>query len=160
MFLLPRKGRAATATTIAITDALKTFLPSVEGFSSTPYWDHKQWSWGYGTRVPGSTADPNKKPPGTITRAQAFNDMIAHVQKDYYYLLPLVKRPLNANQWAAFLSFSYNLGTGNADNLITNINSGDDAALFAQWMKYVYASGERNAALIVRREKEIALWQS
>lgn len=156
LLILPRRAKAATtANAAAITEVLETFIPSVEGFSAVPYWDVKQWTWGYGT---AAGFDPNKKPTGTITRAQAFDDMIQHLQKDFSYLFPLVKRQLNPNQWAALLSFSYNLGPGNADNLLPNINSGNDAALFTQWRKYNKAGGVVNENLKQRREKEIALW--
>ena len=43
---------------------LAYFIPLVEGFRSTPYWDVKRYSWGYGTAAPG--------PTGTITREKAF----------------------------------------------------------------------------------------
>lgn len=125
---------------------------SFEGFSSTPYWDVSRYSWGYGTAAPGST--------GTITEQQARAELQAHIQNDYNYLFPLLTVPLNANQWAALLSFSYNLGTGNADNLIDNINSGNTAALQTQWKKYVYADGAVNSDLVDRRNKEFAMWLS
>jgi len=135
-----------------IKTVLSSFLPSVEGFSSTPYWDVSRWSWGYGTAAPGST--------GTITRSQAMSDLLTHVATDYAYLAPLVTKKLNANQWAAYLSFSYNLGTGNADNLLDNINSGDQDALGQQWAKYIYSGGSVNSDLVARRSKEWALWNT
>lgn len=139
---------------------LKSFIPSVEGFRSYPYWDKKQWSWGYGTKVPGSTTNPNSNPGGTISRDQAYSDTVAHIQNDYNYLKPLITRSLTPNQWAALLSFSYNEGPGNADNLVSNINSGDDTALENQWNLYIYAGGEVDQDLIDRRQKEFALWES
>ena len=133
---------------------LTKFLPPLEGFSSTPYWDYKQWSWGYGTRVPGSVNDQNKKPTGTISRDKAMLDALQHVNGDYLYLKSLVKASLNANQWSALLSFSYNLGRGNADNLVANINAKNWPALESQWKQYVYAGGVINSTLVNRREKE------
>jgi len=139
---------------------LQPFLQTWESFSSKPYWDYQQWSWGYGTKVPGSSNDPGINPGGTITRDQAMQDMIRYVQNDYNYLAPMIKRSLKPNQWAAYLSFAYNTGKGNADNLITNINSGNDAALEFQWKKYIYAGGEINSNLIDRRKAEWQLWIS
>lgn len=141
-------------------DILKLFLPQVEGFSATPYWDYKQWSWGYGTRVPGSSDNRNIRPTGTITRAKAIQDALSHVANDYKYLAPLVHVKLNAKQWAALLSFSYNLGSGNADNLITNINNRNYSALESQWKSYIYAGGQVNPDLVDRREKEWNLFTS
>lgn len=133
-------------------DRLASFIPMVEGFRSHPYWDVTRYSWGYGTAAPG--------PTGTISREQAFTDMIAYLLADYSTLKKRITRNLNVNQWAALLSFSYNLGIGNALNLLPNINAGDDQALGVQWSKYVYAGGVVNNDLVERRGKEWGLWQS
>ncbi len=143
-----------------IENTLKSFLPPLEGFSAVPYWDHKQWSWGYGTRVPGSTDNKDIRPSGNITRERALNDAMAHVEADYLKLEALVTIPLTANQWSALLSFSYNVGIGNADNLVPNINARAWTALEAQWKKYIYASGVVNQTLVARRNKEWSLWTS
>lgn len=139
---------------------LKTFLPNWEGFSTTPYWDIKQWSWGYGTRVPGSVDNKNVVPTGTISRSKAITDALDHVNHDYLYLKPMIKTPLNSKQWAALLSFAYNLGPGNADNLVANINSHNFAALETQWKQYINAGGVPNDQLIERRAAEWNLFIS
>lgn len=131
---------------------LASFIPSVEGFRSTPYWDVSRYSWGYGTKAPGST--------GTITRDQAFTDMVTYLLSDYEILKKHVTRSLNANQWAALLSFSYNLGYDDAIDIAPYINAGDDTVLTTQWMRYVHAGGEVNQELEKRRTKELALWFS
>jgi lysozyme len=123
-----------------------------EGFRANPYWDVSRYSWGYGTKAPGQT--------GTITKAKAFTDLVAHVGRDYNYLKPFLRRDLTANQWAALLSFSYNLGPGNAANLVENINSGDDYELGVQWGKYINAGGVPNDNLKRRREDELRMWNS
>lgn len=139
---------------------LQNFLPTWENFSPTPYWDYKQWSWGYGTKVPGSI--PGVRPQGTITRAQAMIDALNHIEHDYLYLKPLIRRNLSPQQWAALLSFSYNEGPGNADNLITDINSGNDDVLEVHWKKYKYAGDPPKVKqfLIDRRNAEWELWTS
>lgn len=129
---------------------LSSFIPTVEGFRSHPYWDEKRYSWGYGTAAPG--------PSGTITREQAFADMLSHLLADYEKLLPRVTANLNAYQWAALLSFAYNVGVGNAYNLVPEINAGDIAGLERNWKQYVYSGGEYNPDLVDRRIKEWALW--
>lgn len=141
-------------------DVLKTFLQRWEGFKSTPYWDFKQWSWGYGTRVPGSIDDPNVPPSGTISRTQAMIAAMSHAESDRAYLNSLLTRDLNSNQWAALLSFSYNLGRGNADNLIPNLNAGNFPALGEQWNLYVNAGGVPQDYLIDRRAAEWQLFNS
>lgn len=135
-----------------IVSVLAKFIPSVEGFKSTPYWDENRYSWGYGTRAPGAS--------GTITREQAFNEMVAYLLSDYRYLSPKISRSLTVNQWAALLSFSYNLGNDDAVDLVPLINAGNTAALGYEWGRYVHSGGVRNPVLVARRQKEWALWNS
>lgn len=131
---------------------LSTFIPSVEGFIPVSKWDYKQYSWGYGTAAPG---------PGLpITREKAFSEMLVHLLRDYEILKKRVTRPLSIGQWAAYLSFSYNEGIGNAYNLLVNINSGNDTALATQWRKYNKAGGVVKSYLVDRREEELNLWFS
>lgn len=137
---------------VRLINKLASFIPSVEGFRSTPYWDSKRYSWGYGTAAPGST--------GTITREQAFADMLSHLLADYATLSNKITRQLTVSQWVGLLSFSYNLGIGNALNLVPVINSGDDQALATKWAKYIYADGVVNQNLVERRGKEWSLWVS
>lgn len=131
---------------------LSDFVPSVEGFSSEPYWDVSRYSWGYGTAAPGRS--------GTITRDRAFADMLTYLMSDYDNLRQRITRQLRATQWAAFLTFAYNTGLGNAYNLVAEINAGDDAILEREWKRYVYAGNEVNDKLIARRQKEWELWTS
>lgn len=131
---------------------LASFIPSVEGFEPSPYWDVSRYSWGYGTAAPGAS--------GTISREQAFKDMVEYLLNDYRLLSSKVTRQLTVNQWAALLSFSYNEGVGRAYNLLANINAGNDQALATQWRKYNLAGGIVNKNLVERREKELNLWNS
>lgn len=131
---------------------LRPFLEKWESFSPTPYWDVSRWSWGYGTQAPGST--------GTIDRATAWSDAQAHIMGDKNYLANLLTVMLNARQWAALLSFSYQEGPGNADNLIQNINAGNLDALGTQWKKYIYAGGQIDPNIVARRAAEWDLFTS
>lgn len=133
-------------------DKLAQFIPSVEGFEPHPYWDVSRYSWGYGTAAPGEN--------GTITRAQAFTDMIKYLLTDYNTLSKRIMRPLTVNQWSALLSFSYNLGVGDAFDLVPYINAGNFADLGVQWQRYVHAGGVVDPRLVKRRQKEWALWNT
>lgn len=136
---------------------LKKFIPNVEGFTPTAIWDHKQWSWGYGTAC---GFDPNVKPSGSITPGKAWTEAEkVYILPHYSQLAPLVMKNLNNNQWAALLSFSYNAGPGNAKNIIQTINSGSMSDVVTRMKKYVYASGVRNQGLVNRRQKETDLYQ-
>lgn len=117
---------------------MASLLAKFEGFSAKPYWDVRQWTWGYGTKVPSKYMGPDGKPkPGvTIDKVNAMKDAWVHVQNDKYYLQNLIKLQLSDGQWAALLSFSYNLGQGAADNLVQNINAKKWTALETQWKSY------------------------
>jgi GH24 family phage-related lysozyme (muramidase) len=136
-------------------DFIADYFLKFEKFRANPYWDFKQWSWGYGTRVPGSIDSLNYRPAGSITRIKALQDAFDHVYQDYYYLKNLIKVPLTAGQWAALLSFSYNTGPGNADNLVANINAKNWSALKNQWILYNKAGGIVQDYLVKRRAYEI-----
>jgi len=110
---------------VAMFNYLKVIFDRFETYSQKPYWDVSRWSWGYGTRVPDSVDDHTKNPGGTISKVQALIDAYAHVKNDEKVILPVVKIPLNDKQKAALLSFSYNLGTGNALKIIPLINEKD-----------------------------------
>jgi len=135
---------------------LSVFLPEVEGFIPYPRWDYKQWSWGYGT---AAGFDKNKKPSGSITKKKALADALEHSKSDYTTLLPKITKSLTESQWAALLSFSYNEGVGNAENLISDINS-NSANLEHHFKRYIFAGGNVNSDLVDRRNKEWNLWNS
>lgn len=141
-------------------NVLSNFLSAWEGFSPIPYWDVSRWSWGYGTRVPGSTNNRSIRPSGSITRAKAMTDAITFANGLFSELAPLVTVKLNSNQWSAFLSFAYNLGADDAKHLLNNINSNNLSALGVQWNSYVYAGGVRNSDLVERRAAEWELYNS
>ena len=75
--------------------------------------------------------------------------------KDYEYLSPLVKVPLTGRQWAALLSFSYNLGSGNAKKMVDLINAGSWDDLKTSWVSYVNAGGKPLKSLKDRRYYEV-----
>lgn len=132
------------------------FIKKEESFSPFPIWDNKQWSWGFGT---AAGYNKNIKPSGTITKDKAAKDSLIIANNHYNTLKVLIKKDLTPEQWAALLSFSYNLGIGNAKNLVTNINSGNTTALFSQMRKYVISDGVKLDGLVARREKEIDLFK-
>ena len=139
---------------------LKTFFTKWENFSASPYWDVSRWSWGYGTKVPGSIDSKYNKPTGTISREQAWKDTTIYVNNDFTYLNKLITRKLKPQQWAALLSFSYNMGVDDADNLVNNINTNNDYALQTQWMKYIYINSQPSDYQKQRRSAEWQLWAS
>jgi GH24 family phage-related lysozyme (muramidase) len=154
LFAIPGGAMAAGAGVDAssIFNVTATFVPEWEGFSATPYWDVSRYSWGYGTAAPGAT--------GTITPAQATSDMNAFLENLFATLQPQVAVSLTANQWAAYLDFAYEEGVVNAENLLTNINSGNTDALQTEWMEYIYEGGVASSQIQARRTAEWQLWNT
>jgi lysozyme len=142
----------ASASSSSYQSILTPFIIGWEDFRAHPYWDVSRYSWGYGTKAPG--------PTGTITEQQAMQELLTHVQNDYDYLKRLITVDLNASQWAALLSFSYNLGPGNADNLVDNINNKNWQALQNRWVQYINVNGVPNSDLLRRRNEELDLFFS
>ncbi len=136
------------------------FIQEVEGFRSTPYWDFKQWTWGYGTRVPDSIPNPAIRPNKVINKQMAAVEANNYAMNDRRLLQNKLTRPLSTNQWTALLSFSYNLGLGNAYLLIPNINKRNNKSLETQWKSYINAGGVPSSNLIARRNKEWNLFIS
>lgn len=150
LFLLVPGSVAVDGNTIL--NSAAELIGDYEGFRASPYWDVSRYSWGYGTAAPGST--------GTITPGQALADMKAVILHDYGVLSSMVTVSLSPTQWAALLSFSYNLGVGDAQDLVPIINSGDASALQNMWMQYVHAGGVVNQDLVTRRNYEWQIWNS
>lgn len=86
--------------------------------------------------------------------------MLTYLLSDYEVLKPKITRLLTINQWAALLSFSYNLGVDDGKDIAPLINSGNDVALHSEWMRYIHSGGTINPVLVDRRKKEWELWDS
>ena len=87
-------------------------IKSLEGFHPEPYWDHSQWSIGYGTSC-GS--DPDNKPDITLTEAEASEELIRVLNENYSpsvnrFCRRLDKQP-SQQQFDALVDFTFNLGS-------------------------------------------------
>ena len=101
--------------------------------------------------------------PGDVLDLQeAWDEMFHYLHhKVAPALMRLIKVPLNENQANAFGSFLFNFGESKAAKytLTRLINEGaDDETIARQWMKYVYAGGEKMLGLYRRRMAEVLLW--
>ncbi len=72
-----------------------------------------------------------------------------------------VKVPLNANQFGALVSFTYNLGDGNLakSTLLRKLNAGDYAGAASEFLRWNKAGGKVLPGLTRRRSAERALFE-
>jgi len=133
---------------------LQGLLKRFESYSATPYWDVSRYSWGYGT------AAPNGADSGTISRTDAMNEAMKFAEQQKETLSKRLTKSLTDKQFAALLSFSYNLGIGNGLKLVDAINAGDMNFIGQRWNSYIYVGGVPSADLKKRRAAEFALFSS
>lgn len=120
-----------------------------EGFSATPYADHKGYSIGYGHLI---------KPGENLTHVsvqEALDILASDVAWAETAVVQNITVDLDQAQFDALTSFCFNVGAGAfaRSTLVKRINAGDPGATdeFSRW---VFASGQRNSALVARRQSE------
>lgn len=136
---------------IAIDDALVSYIKRQEGFKAHAYWDYKQWSIGYGTRA--------SSPDETIDEAEADRRLrveLAIADKTLTDFAPNL--PKGVHQ--ALLDLTYNAGAGwQRAKLGELVRAQDWPAVKADLPNYNHAGGKVNADLTARRNDE-ANWIS
>jgi len=114
---------------------------------------------GFGNTSSVTRADVGRK---TITAAQAESLLRADLQRFERAVSKLVTVPLSDNQYAALVSFAFNLGEGNLakSTLLKRINAKAPVTqIEASWMQWVNAGGKRLQGLVNRRAAEISLYR-
>ncbi|MDE1714209.1 lysozyme (plasmid) [Chromobacterium amazonense] len=114
------------------------------------------WTIGYGH------TGPEVKPGQSLTQAQA--DQLLADDLDHFEtgVSRLVTAPLNANQFSALVSFSYNLGLGSLQRstLLELLNKSNYAGAAAQFPDWDHSGGKVVAGLLRRRLAEQTLFQT
>lgn len=133
------------------------FISNAEGCKFRPYKD----SGGLWTIGIGHLIKPTEE-FGIITLEEAHNLLKSDMQIAAAALARLITRPLNDNQYAALLSFTYNEGGGilQRSTLRRKCNRGDDGEIPEEFMKYIWADGRKISGLIHRRAAESRLYQA
>jgi lysozyme len=141
-----------------LTSNTVSLIKEFEKLSLNPYPDYKQYSIGYGTYA---GPYPGPKPALRLTsEAQAHDLLLDAIKEREAQIKQRLKVTLNPNQYGALLSFVYNVGIGNAVNVISDLNKGSIASALSRMKKTVYAGGEKLDGLVDRREKEVALFNA
>lgn len=127
---------------------ISSYIIGFESFTPKAFWDHKQYTYGYGTKSPTPTA--------TITKEDAFLALTTRIKTDTTALQALAKKPLTSPVLKALTSFAFNCGLGAARAMVSDINNGKTLHQVGERMKlYRIASGKVNNGLIARRSAEV-----
>lgn len=137
---------------MALENDILNDIRAFEGFRDKAYWDHGQWSIGYGTKASGKDA--------TITKEEAEEAALKHIRSDiaanrkygdekgYNY---------NDNQLRAIGSFTYNVGRDGLRQ-VTKDGTRTHDEVQQKMLEYNKASGQALPALTTRRNKESTLY--
>jgi lysozyme len=137
-------------------DLIKEF----EGFRAKAYkCPAGVWTIGYGTTaMAGVGIDP--KPGMTVTEEEAEDLLEKTLDKFGEQIRPAITAPINNNEYGAFLSLAYNIGTGafRKSSALRLFNAGDKAGAAKAILMWNKAGGKVLAGLTRRREAEKKLF--
>jgi lysozyme len=131
--------------------ALLAFVGGNEGREHVPYLDIV----GVPTYCDGITSPPPV--PGKVyTDAECNSLLEANVAKHGEAFLQCVTVKINQNEYDAFASWAFNVGTGAAckSNLVRRLNAGDHIGACDELMRWNRAGGKEVRGLTNRRKKE------
>jgi GH24 family phage-related lysozyme (muramidase) len=127
-----------------ISEDLVNFIKTKEGFREKAYWDHKQYSIGYGTKANG--------PDEVIDKAEADRRLREEIAKSQKFVIDhALKHGYNWDQ------NKIDLGPGGLLKL-TNNGTRNDEEIASKMLEYNQASGKVNQALVTRRGQEFAMF--
>lgn len=103
---------------------------------------------------------PDVRPGMTITSQQSTDLLYQDLAAFEAVVEASVKVPLNDNQFAALVSFAFNVGAANlrSSTLLKKLNTGNYAAVPAELAKWTKSKGKTMQGLVNRRAAEAGLW--
>lgn len=144
------------------------FIQSFEAFRSAPYHGEADapniFTIGYGTiKYPPYFRDGKvvTLQDNSITEAQALNFLEYEINYKVKYVDPFLRDDLSPNQFAALVSFAYNLGEYalRTSTLLKKINLNKlDTTIRDEFMRWVHADGKEVPGLKRRRKEEADLY--
>lgn len=140
----------------ATIDLVKEF----EGFRAKAYkCPANVWTIGYGTTASAGVGI-TPKDGMTITEAEAEGYLKATLDKFADQIAPSITAPINENEFGAFLSLAYNIGTGafKKSSALKHFNAGDKEKAAASVLLWNKAAGKVLKGLVRRREAERKLF--
>jgi len=152
---------------MAVNKATLDLITFYEGFIDHWYPDPAH-GWKVPTAMYGHTNATGNPPlySGTadrqtkFTKAQGRSTLTLDLKQYEQAVLKGVKVPLNANQFGALVSFTFNLGAGNfaKSTLLKKVNAKDWAGAAAEFSKWNKAAGKVLPGLTKRRAAEAKLF--
>ena len=134
-------------------------LKQWEGLKTKAYQDTGGvWTIGYGHTA--TAGDPKPKAGMVITAAEAERILLKDLTQYEAAVESLVKVELNDNQFAALVSFAYNvpLASFKKSKLLKKLNAGNYDAVPDELMKWVNVKHKKSQGLVNRRRAEGYLW--
>lgn len=132
-------------------------IQQAEGLKLAAYWDMrgKVWTIGYGATGPDIGAET------VWTQEQAAADLIDRLGAINRTVTQAVRGRINAQQRAALVDFTYNLGSGAflGSTLLKLLNAGNYDGAAEQFGEWIHADGEVLPGLVTRRAIERALFK-
>jgi len=134
-------------------------LKQWEGLKTKAYKDAGDvWTIGYGHTAAAGTPAPHQGM--VITASEAESILLKDLTQYEAAVENNVNVKLNDNQFAALVSFTFNVGIGAFKNstLLKKLNQGDFDAVPVELRKWVKAGGKKVQGLVNRRQAEGYLW--
>lgn len=134
-------------------------LKQWEGLRTKAYQDSKgEWTIGYGHTA--KAGNPRPYHGMVITEKEAENILLKDLTQYEKAVEDSVKVKLNDNQFAALVSFTYNVGPDafKKSTLLKKLNNGDYNSVPSEMMKWIKSGDKRLQGLVNRRRAEGYLW--
>ena len=132
--------------------SLTELIKGYEGFSAKAFWDHRQYTNGYGTRALSPTEEITKEEAEKRLNLKIaeFKSIVDNFSTQYKY-------NWNDNQKNALTSFVYNLGPGALSEVTAN-GTRKNEEIAVKMLEYNKASGRTEGGLVNRRRSEAEMF--
>lgn len=147
------KGKAVGGLIGGVLIAAAALIKPWEGYEAKPYRDIV----GVLTVCYGSTTNIQQR---SYSEAECSARLNTELGSYYAGISQCIRQPLREREWAAVLSWTYNVGVAAAcrSTLVRRINAGEQGPSWcAELDKWVYAGGKRVQGLANRRAAERAI---
>ena len=143
-----------------IIDKAIAIIKEFEGFRADAYPDPRTgdepWTIGYGTTwyASGDKVEKGDK----VTEERALRELKHKVTDLHTQLKREIKVPLTDGQWAAMISFAYNMGVAGAQRQIDRLNANKIPEFMVKHIEYINKGSSVEAGLRRRRIAELELF--